>query len=124
MKTYTEAALSSAKEAALITVIDLVPMVVGFFALGYSFTDSMGFILLVEGAVLMLAGGAVSFAGQPGVRRLSAVFDRRFGRRPVTASRSSLDEYENADVKAAFFSLTGVLLFVESIVLAVLVTSI
>lgn len=111
---YAKTALASLREAALISVINFVPAIVGvaFFAAG--FVPALGLILLIESAGLMLVGGALSFSGQKGVRKLvSAMTNLDLG---------SEKDGTDADMKAALYSLTGVLLFAESLILAFVLT--
>lgn len=122
--TYTEAARSSLKEALAITAIDIVPAVAAVFLLRVRILDSVGLILLLEGAVLMLIGGALSFA-RPGVRgvvTLLGILARspRSERNP--SQTSERERISLGDIRAAFYMITGLLLFLESALLAVLIS--
>ena len=116
---YVEAAVSSVKEAALISAIDLVVSAFLLLAFGFFFLDTFGIILLVEGAGLLLVGGALGFAGQAGVRRVASMIGL-FGRKD-TGGTSEKEAVASNDVRAAFYMLTGVVLFLESFALAFLV---
>ena len=104
-------AIASVKGAGLVTVVDLGLAGLSSALLGAGFVAALGLVMLVESAALMLIGGALSFGGQPGVRKLTGVLTGE----KVEASRSEL---ESLDAKAATFALAGVLLFLESLALA------
>ena len=92
-------------------MVDLGVAGVSSLTIATGFVAALGLVLLVESAALMLLGGALSFSGQPGVRKLTQVLTGT----KVEASKSDL---ESLDAKAAAFALIGVLLFVESLALA------
>jgi len=124
LRTYTEAALSSLKEALAITAIDLVPAVAAVFLLRVRILDSVGLILLLEGAVLMLVGGALSFAS-PGVRgvvTLLGILARSPRSERKTPETSRKERISLGDIRAAFYIITGLLLFLESALLGVLIS--
>jgi len=104
-------AIASVKGAGLVTVIDLGVAGLSSAVVATGFVAALGLVMLVESAALMLIGGALSFGGQPGVRKLTGVLTGE----KVEASRSEL---ESLDAKAATFALAGVLLFLESLALA------
>src|SRR2546428_13673949 len=124
MRTYAEAAISSLKEAVAITAIDVVPAVAVVFLLGVGILDSVGLILLLEGALLMLVGGALSFA-RPGARGVVTILGilgrsaRSERKPPETGGRERISL---GDIRAAFYMITGLLLFLESALLAVLLS--
>jgi hypothetical protein len=103
--------MGSVKGAFVVTIIDLGVAGVSSFALDVGFVASLGLVLLLESAALMLIGGALSFGGQPGVRRLTWLLTGT----KVEASKSDI---ESLDAKAATVALAGVLLFLESLALA------
>jgi len=112
---------------ALISLIDVALSGVASLAFGYLIFDVLGILLLLEGAVIMLIGGALGFAGQPGIIALSKLTSGFFGRRRgdepegVRSRTQPLDERsatKQNDVRAAFYMLVGALLFLESLVLA------
>ena len=104
-------ATMSLKGAGLITLIDLGLAGLGSAAVSLGFVATLGLVMLVESAALMLLGGALSFSGQTGVRRAVALFSR-------TNMAVTKAELEDLDAKAAAYALVGVLLFVESLALA------
>jgi len=127
MDGYLDAAVSSIREAAVISGIDVVVSLAALLILGYYFFDTFGLILLVEGAVLLLVGGALGFAGQPGVRRISFAWGSIFGKRvtePVEEKKNDFEDERRAiranDVRAAFYMITGMILFFESFSFAIL----
>jgi hypothetical protein len=115
------------KEAGLFSLIDVVLALAASLLFRISLFDVLGLILLLEGAVIMLVGGALGFAGQPGIVALSKLTSGVFGRRKESdpeGARNKADphsEIEAAklnDVRAAFYMLVGFLLFLESMALA------
>ena len=122
LNSYAEAGTSSLKEAGLISVIDIAASAVVSFAFRFVLTDVLGLILLLEGAVLLLVGGALGFAGQPGIRRLMNLFRKETDRITggSTSSSDSSSSEKISDVTVAFYMLTGSVLFFESIAMAFL----
>ena len=84
---------------------------VSSLAIATGFVAALGLVLLVESAALMLIGGALSFSGQPGVRKLTQLL-------AGTKIEAAKSDIESLDAKAAAFALIGVLLFLESLALA------
>jgi len=103
--------MASVKGAVVVTVIDLGVAWISSIVVAAGFVADLGLVMLVEGAALMLLGGALSFSGQPGVRKLTGLLTG-------TKIEASKPELENLDAKAATFALVGVLLFLESLSLA------
>jgi len=101
------------KEAALISLIDIALAAGASFVLPIGTIPALGLILLLESAALMLLGGALSFAGQPGVRKV-------LGFLVTESEHAGAARVEDVDARAAVYALTGGLLFVESMTLAVL----
>jgi len=122
LKRYREVITSSAKETAAFTLIDIVVLLALSFVFRSLFLDTLGLVLLVEGAVLMLVGGALGIAGQPGMRSMNNYLLKRRLRGLEERGRKEIDkgEEDKTDLKAALYMLSGVFLFVESLVLAVL----
>jgi hypothetical protein len=104
-------AVASLKGAVLVTVVDLGVAGIWSMMVAMGFIAALGLILLVESAALMLIGGALSFSGQPGVRRLAGLLTGT----KLDVTKSDL---ESLDARAMAFALVGVLLFVEDFVLA------
>jgi hypothetical protein len=104
-------AIASVKGAVVVTTIDLV--VAGLYSILVTtgIVAALGLILLVESAALMLLGGALSFSGQPGTRKLAGFLTGT----KIVVTKSDL---EGVDARAAAFALVGVLLFLESLTLA------
>jgi predicted RND superfamily exporter protein len=111
MHRYLEASVSILTEALL---FNLGAAAIGFVILLFfrvPMTNTFGFILLIESTGLMLVGGALGLAGQATAQRLSEVlFRQKF--KPDSAAKT--------EFKAALYSLTGLLLFVEGGVMATL----
>jgi hypothetical protein len=124
LNSYAEAGISSLKEAGLISVIDIAASAVVSIAFRFVITDVLGLILLLEGAVLLLVGGALGFAGQPGIRRLMNLFRKETDRITggIAGPSDELPSEKISDVTAAFYMLTGFVLFSESIAMAFLLS--
>jgi hypothetical protein len=124
LNSYAEAGTSSLKEAGLISVIDIAVSAVVSLAFRFVITDVLGLILLLEGAVLLLVGGALGFAGQPGIRRLMNLLRKETDRITggTIGSSDALSSEKISDVTAAFYMLTGFVLFFESIAMAFLLS--
>lgn len=123
MNSYARAGASAFWEAALISALDVGISFAATLIVGFVFTDVLGTIFLAEGAVLLLVGGALGFAGQPGIRKVGQ-FMGVLGFVKSGKKEGSIDEraeVKEIDVRAAFYMLTGISLFVESLLLAVLV---
>ena len=113
--------MSALWEAALISGLDIGISFAATLIVGFVFTDVLGTLFLAEGACLLLVGGALGFAGQPGVRKVGQFMGVlglvRSGKK---GSKDERTEVKEIDVRAAFYMLTGMSLFVESLLLAVL----
>ncbi len=110
MKWYTELVLSSLRESATFVLICAAVSVAGVFVFGVPFLDGLGLVLLVAGAGLMLVGGALSFVSPGNVRVINALTGSKL--------KPSDDDYRRTKNRAALFSLTGILLFAYSLLLA------
>lgn len=73
--------------------------------------DSFGFIILIESTGLMLAGGALGVAGQATTRKITEM---------LTRSKVKQESIAASDFKAGLYALTGVLLFAEGALMALL----
>ena len=104
-------AVASVKGAVLVTVVDLGVAGLSSMLVATGFVAALGLILLVESAALMLIGGALSFSGQPGVRKLTGLLTGT----KLDVTKSDLDAL---DARAMAFALVGVLLFLEDFALA------
>ena len=81
-----------------------------FFRTGYP--DAFGFALLVEACLLMLAGGALDIGSTGSAKRIySAIARKRF--------EYDREESQKLVTRAAVYTLTGVILFVESLGVAI-----
>ena len=114
MTRFLKQAVLSLREAAVLSAIDAGGSLALQVLLQVPFVDSYGLILLIESAVLMLVGGAMSFAGQGGVRYVVDVFSRRATGKKISPGK---DELEKSELRAALYAITGFLLFSEAIVL-------
>ncbi len=111
MHWVTEAVVDSAKETGLISCIN-VPIALGalvIFRVG--FFDADGFILLLEATALMLIGGAVDLGASATGRKIASMIDRK-------QKNWSKDDHHKTTERAAVYTLAGVFLFVEALLLA------
>jgi len=111
LQSVVKAAVASAKGAAVVTGIDLGVAFVVSGPLSIGYVPALGLVTLLESAILMLLGGALSFSGQPGVRKLTAFLTR-------TRMEVSRADLEDLDAMAAVFALVGVMLFLESLAIS------
>ena len=109
-------AVASFKGAGLVTLVDFVLAGLAVLMAAAGFVPALGLALLVESAALMLVGGALSFSGQEGVRRLATLLTK-------TQTRATKAELQSNEARAETYALIGVLLFVESIALAAVTAS-
>ena len=116
MGIYTKAAVASVEEAAVINAADIIISIVALLAFRALFTDTLGLILLIEGAGIWLIGGALGLSGQPSTKALTRIF-RVKDTLPAESKRSS--ETGNRNERAvALYMMTGALLFLESALLS------
>lgn len=114
MHWLADASLSSVKEGAIFNGINVPLAAIATFLLGFKFFDATGLILLLEATGLMIAGGAMEMGATASTRRLASIFQ---GKRMEWSRR----EHDDAQRRGAVFTITGVLLLAESLLMAVLV---
>jgi hypothetical protein len=107
---YSKTLVSSLIESAGFNVISAALAAGGVFAFQVPFFDGFGFVLLVVSSILMLVGGAMSFA-TPGTSKVVSLL---MGRK----SDMTTQDYQKAQHRAALYAITGVILFAESLTLA------
>ncbi len=117
MNKYLEVFVSSFSESVVFAAICAAVALVGTFILGVSFPDGFGFVLLVVSAGLMLIGGALSFVTPGKVRVFNMLNVNVLRKQKVNMTK---EDYSRSENRAALYSLTGVLLFAYSLLLAVL----
>lgn len=78
-----------------------------------NFSEAFGLLILLEGAVLMLVGSAFSFAGSASTRKLVSIFAGQ--RKDATK-----EDQEKSQHSAFLYVVTGLVLFVEALLFAVL----
>ena len=116
MGTYTKATVASVEEAAVISAADIIISIVALLAFRALFTDTLGLILLIEGAGIWLIGGALGLSGQPSTKALTRIF-RVKDPLPAESKRSSETGNRN-ERTVALYMMTGALLFLESALLS------
>jgi UPF0716 family protein affecting phage T7 exclusion len=109
---WLEVLTSSLKEGALITLIDVPISFLAGWLLATPGLDVLGFILLLESVALMLIGGAVELGATPSAQRAVSIIRRK-------TFEWSPGEYKKVQARGAFYSLIGVIFFLESMALAV-----
>ena len=115
MNKYLEVLVSSLSESAVLTVACAAVALAGTLVLGIPYPDGLGFVLLVVGAGLMLMGGALSFVTPGKVQVFNIFLSGVFKRNKMKMTQ---DDYRRSENRAALYSLTGVLLFAYSLVMA------
>lgn len=115
MNPWLEVLLESVKEGVLLTAIDVpVSLVIGFL-LGVPTLNILGFLLLIESVVLMLLGGSMELGGTASAQRaVSLVTRKKFSWSIVT--------YKKVQARGAFYTIIGVMFFLESLTLALVTT--
>jgi hypothetical protein len=111
LKVLQDFVFPSLRENAIFLAAGLVVALVVRTVYGWDFVSTIGLIMLIESAGLMLIGGAMELAASASGVRLAGVF-RRGGEGP------SKKDLEGAVERAGTFAFTGMLLFGETILLA------
>jgi UPF0716 family protein affecting phage T7 exclusion len=114
MRWIVEAMIATIKEGTLINVINVPVALIGILIIKIGFTDAIGLLLLIEATGLMLAGGAMELGGTASARRLMSMIEKK-------KMKWEKDEYERVQRRAAVFTMTGLVLFLESLFLALFV---
>ena len=109
MARYRELAMDSGKESAVFGVIALPLAYLLWLWIRTSFADSFAFVLLIEACGLMLAGGGMEFANSESVRRVVSL---------ITGVQLKVASSKGQVSRAAVYTLTGVILFFVSLVVA------
>jgi hypothetical protein len=109
---YREVFVSSIYETAIFSVACAVVAVVIFLVFRFPVIDIYGLVLLGLSACLMMVGGAMGFIG-PGTSRVVSTL---LG----TKDRIEPGDLTSAKHKGALYSTTGALLFLESLLLAMI----
>jgi hypothetical protein len=120
LDTYREAGVSSLAEAGILGAIDVAFSFLLYAIFGFLLLDVLGTVLLLEGAGLLLIGGALGFAGQPGTRRVASFMGMLSVGRNDKKEDDVRREIKSGDVRAAFYMMVGLWLFLGSMTLAVL----
>jgi uncharacterized membrane protein len=111
MGTLKEILSSSLLESFLFLFVDILISIALLFLLGFAFISILGLLLLIESAVLMLIGGALDFSRTFSGKKL-LLFMR------IRPREESEDKKTRS--RAGIYTLTGVILFTESLLLAVI----
>lgn len=115
MNPWLETLVSSLEEGVLLTLIDVpVSFVIGVL-LATPGLNVLGFLLLLESVALMLIGGAVEFGGTPSAKRATSLIRRK-------KFDWDAGEYKRVQARGAFYSIIGVMFFLESLTLALVTT--
>lgn len=111
MGIYREIVTSSLAESTIFLVADSVVSFLSLLLFGFTFLSSLGLLLLVESAVFMLVGGALDFSRTHSGKKILSLM----GVKTKDDSKAS----ERTGRRAGIFTLTGVILFLESLLLAI-----
>jgi hypothetical protein len=111
MHWYRKVAVSSIVESLIFSAVSAAIALAGLAAWQVPFLDGYGFVLLIISSGLMLVGGALSFTTPGTARVITALSGRKLNPSP--------EDFVNAQHKAALYATTGVILFIESLALAV-----
>ena len=106
-----EVLLPSMKENGVIIGINVLLVAAAYLMYNWDVVSSAGLILLIEGAVFMLIGGAMELATSASGRAFVTILTKK-------KNRTTEEEYARAVNRAGVFTLVGVLLFLESLGLA------
>jgi hypothetical protein len=104
----------SLKESAVFAAVAVPVAYVLFLVIHIGVVDSFGFTLLVEACILMLIGGAMDITGTAAVRRFVSVI-----------SGGKVSPFAGAGrnvAAAAVFTVTGVILFLASLAVALVLS--
>lgn len=111
--------VSTLSEAVVFSAIGAAISVVVVVAGVSTFVPSLGFVLLLEATGLMIMGGALDMATSGSSRLTMRQLRMLLGRAvPPVENLPSAEERKKTQYTAAKYSLTGVLLFVEALVMA------
>lgn len=111
LRRYGEFMVSCLKEAVLFNLAGVVVALAVLLLLKVPVYDSFGFIILIESTGLMLVGGALGVAGQATSRKLVEM---------LTRTKTKPESVALSDFKAGIYALTGVILFAEGAMMAVI----
>jgi hypothetical protein len=116
-----EIAVDSAKESLVFTGIAIpfaYPILLWLNAVHLTtvYPDAFGFALLIEACLLMLAGGALDIGSTGSAKRIYAALARK-------NFEYDRDETRKQVNRAAVYSVTGVVLFVESLAVALVLAA-
>lgn len=107
-----EVVISSLKESTLLLLVSSLISLSLFVVFHFAFISALGLILLIESAGLMLIGGALDLARSASAKKILSL---------VRIKQSEkTNKNEDTSRKAGIFSLTGVILFLEALILALL----
>ena len=103
--------VDSAKESLIFSAIGVPLALPLFWFIGMSYPDSFAFMLLLESCGLMLVGGVMEFTSTGVVRRFLSMTNSRISMDP--------DLMRKQGRGAVLYTLTGAILFLESLLIAV-----
>lgn len=106
-----EIVTNSLKESAVFGAIGMPVAYVLLYFVPTSFVDLFGFVLLIEACGLMLVGGAMELTTTASVRKIMSLVGGKYGRLDGEAATKTVSG-------AAVYTLTGVMLFLASLIIA------
>lgn len=110
----TEVLVDSARESLLFSGIAVFVAFPIFWYFKLLYFDAFGFVLLVESCGLMLVGGVMEFTSTGVIRRFLSLTNSKLGMDPATMKKQMKG--------AVLYTLTGVILFLESLLVAILLS--
>jgi len=119
MKWYFDVVVWSLGESVIFSLGCALAGLAGAILFRVPFSDVFGLILLVVGAGLMLLGGAMSFVTPGNVRFVNTIVNA-FTRTQKARVNPGPEDYRRTQHSAALYSLTGVLLFLYSLILGLI----
>ena len=114
MGRYSEVVADSARESIVFTAIGGVIALPIFSFAHLTYLDAFAFSLLIESCGLMLLGGVTEFTSTGVVRQFLYMTNRHLNMDPAAMQKQGKH--------AVLYTLTGVILFLESLLIAVLLS--
>ncbi|MDV3293539.1 MAG: hypothetical protein LYZ70_04650 [Nitrososphaerales archaeon] len=110
---------TTAREAVVFSAIGAAISILPVLLMAAPFVSAYGFVLLIEATALMIIGGAMDISTAGSARFTMRQVMLLLGRdSPGEDAYTPAEERKRAQFSAAKYTLTGVLLFLEALILA------